>query len=64
MNTPKLEHAIGVMYRPKTEHISHYFQAVLPSQFDEYIWFNNSQAVTPITNDNIIPKLLESHPFA
>ena len=36
---------------------------VLPSQFDEYIWFNTSQAVTPITTDNVIPKLLESHPF-
>ena len=63
LNTPKLERAIGVMYRPKTERISHYFQAILPSQFDEYIWFNTSQAVTPITTDNVTPKLLESHPF-
>ena len=64
LNAPKLERAIGVMYRPKTERMSHYFQAVLPSQFDEYIWFNTSQAVTPITTSNVIPKLLESHPFA
>ena len=64
LNTPKLERAIGVMYRPKTERMSHYFHAVLPSQFDEYIWFNTTQAVTPITATNVIPKLLESHPLA
>lgn len=64
LSTPKLERAIGVMYRPKTERLSHYFHAVLPSQFDEYIWFNKSHAVTPITTTNISSKLLESHPFS
>ena len=63
LNTPKLERTIGVMYRPKTERISHYFHAVLPSQFDEYIWFDTSKAVTPITASNVTPKLLESHPL-
>jgi len=63
LNTPKLERAIGVMYRPKTERMSHYFHAVLPSQFDEYIWFDTSKAVTPITATNVTPKLLESHPL-
>jgi len=32
---PGLERAIGVIYRPETELQSHYFQAVLPRQFDE-----------------------------
>ncbi|RPH59138.1 MAG: protein-L-isoaspartate(D-aspartate) O-methyltransferase, partial [Acidobacteria bacterium] len=32
---PRLERAIGVIYRPKTELESHYFQAILPYQFDE-----------------------------
>lgn len=64
LNTPKLERAIGVMYRPKTERMSHYFHTILPSQFDEYIWFNTTQAVTPIVATNIIPKLLESHPLS
>ena len=63
LNTPKLERAIGVMYRPRTERLSHYFHAVLPSQFDEYIWFDTSKAVTPITATNVTPKLLESHPL-
>ena len=63
LNTPKLERAIGVMYRPKTERMSHYFHAVLPSQFDEYIWFETTKAVTPLTEANVTPKLLESHPL-
>ena len=64
LSTPKIERAIGVIYRPETERMSHYFHAVLPSQFDEYIWFNKSQAVTPITTTNVIPKLLKNHPFS
>jgi protein-L-isoaspartate(D-aspartate) O-methyltransferase len=45
---PLLERAIGVIYRPETELSSHYFQAVLPRQFDEWIWFDRSEAVTPL----------------
>ena len=44
--TPQLERAIGVIYRPETERGSHYFEAVLPEQFDEYIWFDETRAVT------------------
>lgn len=63
LSTPKLERAIGVIYRPQTERMSHYFQAVLPSQFDEYVWFNTSKSVTPIDAKNISTKLLDIHPF-
>lgn len=63
LSTPKLERAIGVIYRPETERMSHYFHAVLPSQFDEYVWFNTSKAVTPINTKSVQPKLLERHPF-
>jgi erythromycin esterase-like protein len=42
---PRLERAIGVVYRPQTELESHYFQAVLPAQFDDYIWFDETSAV-------------------
>ncbi len=42
---PRLERAIGVIYRPETELASHYFQACLPHQFDEYIWFDRTSAV-------------------
>jgi protein-L-isoaspartate(D-aspartate) O-methyltransferase len=34
-----------VIYRPETELASHYFQACLPHQFDEYIWFDRTRAV-------------------
>jgi len=45
---PRLERAIGVIYRPETEMESHYFQAVLPAQFDEWIWIDETAAVTPL----------------
>ncbi|MBL6455817.1 erythromycin esterase family protein [Belnapia sp. T6] len=45
---PRLERAIGVIYRPETEFESHYFEAVLPEQFDAYVWFEQTGAVTPL----------------
>jgi protein-L-isoaspartate(D-aspartate) O-methyltransferase len=45
----RLERAIGVIYRPETELQSHYFYACLPRQFDEYIWFDESHAVEPLS---------------
>jgi protein-L-isoaspartate(D-aspartate) O-methyltransferase len=42
---PRLERAIGVVYRPEAERESHYFHASLPLQFDEYVWFDESRAV-------------------
>jgi protein-L-isoaspartate(D-aspartate) O-methyltransferase len=43
---PLLERAIGVIYRPETELLSHYFQAELSRQFDAWIWFTETDAVT------------------
>lgn len=45
----RLERAIGVIYRPETEFYSHYFEAILPEQFDCYIWFEETKAVTAIS---------------
>jgi protein-L-isoaspartate(D-aspartate) O-methyltransferase len=45
---PRLERAIGVIYRPETELASHYFQASLADQFDEYVWFDETRAVRPL----------------
>jgi erythromycin esterase-like protein len=42
---PLLERAIGVIYRPETELLSHYFQAELSRQFDAWIWFEETHAV-------------------
>ena len=42
---PLLQRAIGVIYRPETELLSHYFQAELSRQFDAWIWFTETRAV-------------------
>jgi erythromycin esterase-like protein len=44
----RLERAIGVVYRPDSEFYSHYFEAVLPEQFDCYLWFEETKAVNPL----------------
>jgi protein-L-isoaspartate(D-aspartate) O-methyltransferase len=48
LTPPRLERAIGVVYKPRTELASHYFYACLPEQFDEYVWFDQTRAVTPL----------------
>jgi protein-L-isoaspartate(D-aspartate) O-methyltransferase len=62
LTEPRLERAIGVVYRPDTELESHYFQAVLPAQFDEYVWFDATDAVAALTAAE--PDLPVIHPFA
>jgi erythromycin esterase-like protein len=52
MAGPRLERAIGVVYRPETELLSHYFEAVLPEQFDAFVWFEETQAVTPLATQH------------
>lgn len=48
----RLERAIGVIYRPEAELQSHYFYASLSRQFDEYIWFDETRAVEPLTRES------------
>ncbi len=58
----RLERAIGVVYRPESELQSHYFYASLARQFDEYIWFDETRAVEPLSRQvNRGP--LETFPF-
>jgi len=45
---PRLERAIGVIYRPETERQSHYFFARLPEQFDALIHIDTTRAVEPL----------------
>ena len=44
----RLERAIGVIYRPETELISHYFHARLPDQFDAILHYDHTRAVEPL----------------
>jgi erythromycin esterase-like protein len=48
LSEPLLERAIGVIYRPETERLSHYFYANVPDQFDGLIHFDRTRAVEPL----------------
>jgi protein-L-isoaspartate(D-aspartate) O-methyltransferase len=48
--------------QPDTELASHYFQAVLPQQFDEYIWFDKTSAVSPFETLELTG-LPDTYPF-
>ena len=51
LRAPRLERAIGVVYRPETELYSHYFEAVLSEQFDAWVWFERTSAVTALGHE-------------
>jgi erythromycin esterase-like protein len=44
----RLERAIGVIYRPDTERVSHYFHADLARQFDAVIYLDQTSALKPL----------------
>ena len=44
----RLQRAIGVIYHPETERVSHYFEARLPRQFDAIIHLDETRAVEPL----------------
>jgi erythromycin esterase-like protein len=48
LGEPRLERAIGVIYSPETERQSHYFQAMLPRQFDALLHYDTTRAVEPL----------------
>ena len=62
LESPRLERAIGVIYRPDRELESHYFTASLPHQFDDYIWIDRTEAVTPLLGPSA-PGMPETYPF-
>ena len=45
---PRLERAIGVVYRPETERASHYFMASMARQFDLVIHYDETRALEPL----------------
>jgi erythromycin esterase-like protein len=48
LRKPLLERAIGVIYLPETERMSHFFYARLPDQFDAVIHLDETRAVQPL----------------
>lgn len=60
---PRLERFIGVIYRPETELQSHYAQASLPAQFDAWVWFDATEAVTPLADAGGREGVPDTYPF-
>jgi erythromycin esterase-like protein len=60
----RLQRAIGVIYRPETERLSHYFEVRLPAQFDVIIHFDETRAVEPLerTSQWDLGELPETYP--
>ena len=50
---PRLERAIGVIYRPETERQSHYFDARLSDQFDVVIHLDRTRALEPLERTSL-----------
>lgn len=59
---PRLERAIGVIYRPESELASHYFEAQLGQQFDEYIWIDETSAIQPL-DVKLLQGMPDTYPF-
>ncbi|UCI07065.1 protein-L-isoaspartate(D-aspartate) O-methyltransferase [Mesorhizobium sp. B1-1-8] len=59
----RLERFIGVIYRPETELRSHYADVSLPRQFDAFVWFDKTKAVTPLGPEHARTGVPETYPF-
>ena len=66
LNQEMLERAIGVIYVPESERVSHYFQARLANQFDAVIHLDETRAVEPLerTSQWEAGEFPETYPFA
>src|SRR5215212_3621660 len=60
---PRLERFIGVIYRPETELLSHYSEASLAQQFDAFVWFDETCAVTPLGPQHARAGVPDTYPF-
>lgn len=56
MAAPRLERAIGVIYRPETERWSHYVEARLSEQFDAVVHLDTTHALQPLDRDSVLPQ--------
>ena len=48
LEAARLQRAIGVIYLPETERMSHYFHARLTEQFDAIVHFDETSALEPL----------------
>ena len=52
LREPRLQRAIGVIYRPETERQSHYFETRLAQQFDAIVHLDTTSALEPLDRDS------------
>lgn len=66
LRQPRLERAIGVIYLPQSERVSHYFNARLSDQFDAIIHLDETQGLEPLerTPHWETGEAPETYPFA
>jgi erythromycin esterase-like protein len=66
LDETRLERAIGVVYLPESERISHYFHARIADQFDAVIHLDQTRAVEPLerTSQWAAGEIPETYPFA
>ncbi len=57
------ERFIGVIYRPETERASHYVEAAPARQFDAWVWFDETRAVTPLGPEHAREGEADTYPF-
>ncbi|MFI4934968.1 MAG: erythromycin esterase family protein [Caulobacterales bacterium] len=62
LSRPRLERYIGVIYRPETERWSHYSHARLCDQYDAFVWFDETHAITPLPT-SVAAGEDETYPF-
>ncbi len=63
LSARRLERALGVVYRPAAELMSHYFEASLAQQFDEYVWFDETHALSPLGEQPKFDQVPDTWPF-
>ena len=67
LRQPRLERAMGVVYRPESERTSHYLEARLSDQFDAVVHFDRTRAVEPLERTarwESGPESPDTYPFA
>ncbi|RUV63254.1 hypothetical protein EOA85_03895 [Mesorhizobium sp. M5C.F.Ca.IN.020.29.1.1] len=52
-----------MIYRPETELRSHYAAASLSQQFDAFVWFDETVAVTPLGPEHMGAGVPDTYPF-
>ncbi len=63
LSEERLQRFIGVIYRPASELQSHYASTCLPQQYDGWLWFDETEALTPLAPDHRRDGAPDTWPF-